>query len=166
MDHAGFGLRMASEHVPLWQAYVQAVEAEAATNLSEAEARTEQARRQLEARPERVVEKYLNEADIVAAKHQAQRAYTSREYAWQALSALGLLHVEQPEGQCRCGKVRRSCAEAQLVNGVNGLRQWEARQAEAHRQGHRHYLPDGHPALIDYRWQAGVEAEDWDDQAS
>jgi len=161
MAHAGFGLQMAKEHIPLWQGYVAQVEAEAGERLAEAEGRFARAQRELAERPERIVEKYINEADMQAAKAEAQRAFQSRSYAWQNLSALGLLHAEMDGARCRCGKVRRSCSEASLVDGVAGLRAWEARQAEEARAGRGHYLPNGHPAVVDHRWQSTAKPEDW-----
>jgi hypothetical protein len=160
IDHAGFGLRMASEHIALWRSYVDAVEAEGQARLAEAEARVAKAQAELAARPEKVVEKYVNDGEIVAARAEGDRAFRSREYAWRALSALGVLHVELPDDRCRCGKHRRSCAEAALVEGIVGLRAWEARQAAEARAGRTHYLPEGHPALIDHTWQ-GEAPEEW-----
>ncbi len=120
-----------------------------------------EAKARLDERPEKIVEKYINEADIAAARAEAARAFRSREYSWEALSALGLLHAELPEGGCRCGKRRReNCPEAALVEGVVGLRAWEARQAQEYRAGRRHFLPDGHPSLIDHTWR-GEEPEEW-----
>jgi hypothetical protein len=119
------------------------------------------AQAELAKRPERLVERYINESELQAAKAGAQRAYQSRSYAWHHLSALGLLHAELDGERCKCGKARRSCPEAAIVDGVHGLRAWEARQAEEARGGRRHYLPDGHPALVDYRWHSTANPEDW-----
>ncbi len=91
-------------------------------------------------------------------KAEAQRAFQSRSYAWRHLSALGLLHAELDGERCKCGKARRSCPEAAIVDGVHGLRAWEARQAEEARGGR---LPDGHPALVDHRGQSTADPEDW-----
>ncbi len=90
---------------------------------------------------------------------QRRSAFQSRSYAWYHLSALGLLHAELDGERCRCGKVRRSCPEAVLVDGVHGLRAWEARQVKEARAGHRHHLPDGHPALVDHRWLSTADPE-------
>lgn len=159
--HAGFGLQMAKEHIPLWERYVAQVEAEGAARLAEAEGRVTRAQAELARRPERIVERYINEGDMQVAQAEAQRAFQSRSYAWHHLSALGLLHTELDGERCRCGKVRRSCPEAVLVDGVHGLRAWEARQVKEARAGHRHCLPDGHPALVDHRWLSTADPEDW-----
>ena len=73
----------------------------------------------------------------------------------------GLLHAELDGERCRCGKARRSCPEAAIVDGVHGSRAWEARQKEEARGGRRHYLPDGHPALVDHRWHSKADPEGW-----
>lgn len=160
IDHAGFGLRMASDHIPLWREYVASVEEEWGRRLADAEQRVTEAKAELARRPEKIVEKYVNEEDISAARAEAERAFVSREYAWRAMSALGVLHAELPEGECRCRKSRRSCAEAELVEGVIGLRAWEARQAAEYRAGRRHFLPEGHRALIDHTWEGEEEPEE------
>lgn len=161
ITHAGFGLQMATEHIPHWERYVSQVEAEGAARLDEAEERLARAQAELVKRPERIVERYIDASDLQAAKSEAQRAFQSRSYAWHHLSALGLLHAELDGERCRCGKARRSCPEAAIVDGVHGLRAWEARQADEARRGNRHYLPDGHPALVDHRWSSAADPEDW-----
>lgn len=160
IDHAGFNMRMSTEHIPLWQEYVAAVEAEGRQAVAEVEARLARVQEELRQRPERVVEKYINQEDVQAAKDEASRAFRSREMAWRELSAVGILHTELEREKCRCGKSRRLCPEAAIVESVRGLPAWEARQAAEHRAGRPHYLPDGHPALIDHRW-SGVEPEEW-----
>lgn len=159
--HAGFGLQMSTEHIPLWAEYVAEVQAEAQRLVAEADGRAARAQAELAERPERVVEKYLNEEEVRTARSEADRAFRSREHAWHDLSALGLLHTELDGDRCRCGKDRRSCPEAAIVDAVRGLGAWESRQAAEHRAGRRHFLPEGHPALIDHRWEGG-EQEQWE----
>lgn len=153
---------MASEHIPLWQTYVANLKREHDIELADAERRVSEAHQALAQRPEKIVEKYINQQDIVAAEEKADRAFRSRQVAWRALSELGMAHTELPGDRCRCGKHRRSCNEAAVVTSVAGLPAWEARQAAEHRAGRRHFLPDGHPALLDHRWSSDAEAEDFD----
>ncbi len=49
--HAGFGLQMTKEHIPLWERYVAQVEAEGAARLDEAEGRVAYAQAELAKRP-------------------------------------------------------------------------------------------------------------------
>lgn len=75
--HAGFGLQMAKEHIPLWERYVAQVEAEGAARLAEAEGRVTRAQAELARRPERIVERYINEGDMQAVR-QRRSARSSR----------------------------------------------------------------------------------------
>jgi hypothetical protein len=109
--------------------------------------------RELEERPEKPVERWHGADEIQAARDEAQRAFRSREKAFQALCMIRLLHREASHGKCRCGQPYSECEEAELVGHYPALMKWERQQWERHRDYLDCALPDGHPALTDPRWQ-------------
>jgi len=78
--------------------------------------------------------RYIGLDEIEEAKTEAQRAFRSRENAWQALCLVRLHHREGQPGQCRCSRRLDLCETAQ-------------------RKGLYHALPHGHPAMLDRHWQ-------------
>lgn len=106
---------------------------------------------QLEVRPVREVERYVDADQMAAARAEADRAFRSREHAWRALLEVRLLHRERDAGRCLCGRALGDCSTANIVNAHPGLSRWEEDQIVRLKRGESHLLPDGHPALLDRR---------------
>ena len=109
---------------------------------------------ELRDRPKQIVVRHVGQEKIDEANAEAQRAFHSREKAWQALCEIRLIHREGSPGRCRCGKRLDTCEIALIVDRYPGLEKWEAEQVRRHRNYQRHQLPEGHPALLDPRWQS------------
>jgi hypothetical protein len=91
--------------------------------------------------------------ELEEAREEADRAFRSRENAWQALCMVRLLHREGQPGQCRCGLRLDRCKTAQIVDHYPALEKWEKEQVLRLRRGLSHNLPEGHPAVLDRRWE-------------
>ena len=75
----------------------------------------------LDARPERIVEKYIDASVLDEARATADRAFSSRERAWRKLLEVRLLHNEIGNRRCRCGRPHDHCETAQLLGGYSAL---------------------------------------------
>ena len=142
-------------HIDLWRSLGQA---QARTHQSEAtqlRGQIAQLEQELADRPVKEVERYIGADEIQAHKDEADRAFRSRENAWQALCEIRLLHREGEPGRCRCGKRLDQCPIAEIVDRYPGLGEWEEEQIRRLRNHDRrgHKLPDRHPAVFDPRWQ-------------
>jgi len=137
------------DHIEMWRALVSKRDA-AVAQLREEVADLEQ---ELRDRPEKIVDRYVDLDKLQEAREQARRAYHSRENAWQALCMVRLIHREGQPGQCRCGQSLDRCKTAQIVDHYPGLENWEKEQVRRLRDRLDHNLPDGHPALLDARWE-------------
>jgi len=158
--HAGHHMQMNTEHVKAWEALTERLRAEHAAQLSQLRVEIAQVRQELVSRPEKIVDRYI-EADVLeAAQNEAQRAFRSRENAWQALTEVRLLHRETDDVKCRCGVRIDRCAVAKIVERYPGLRRWEEEQVSRLRRGEPHALPDAHPAVLDRRWLLPGEYDD------
>ena len=104
-------------------------------------------------RPERIVERYVDQQELEDARAEAVRAFRSREKAWQALCEIRLIHREGTPGRCRCGQRLDACKIAQIVDRYPGLELWENEQYRRLRNDQDHMLPDSHPAVLDPRWR-------------
>ena len=152
-QHAGHQMQMNTEHVKAWEALTERLRAEHAAQLSQLRDETAQLQQELVNRPEKVVERYIDADDLEAAQNEAERAFRSRENAWQALSEVRVLHREVGDGKCRCGRRFDRCPVAQIVERYPGVRAWEKEQVQRLRRGDPHALPDAHPAVLDPRWR-------------
>ena len=158
--HAGFQMQMNTEHVKAWEALAERRSAEHAAQVSQLRAEIAKIRQELVSRPEKVVEKYIDAGVLESAQDEAQRAFRSRQSAWQALTEVRLLHREVDDGKCRCGLRMDRCPVAQIVERSPGLRRWEEEQVKRLRRGEPHALPDAHPAVLDPRWRLPSEYDD------
>jgi hypothetical protein len=102
-------------------------------------------------RPEKIVDKYIDVGELNEARAEAERAFRSRENAWQALVEIRLLHREVDDSKCRCGQRMDRCEVAVIVDRYPGVASWEAEQIARLKRGERHALPDGHPEILDRR---------------
>jgi hypothetical protein len=153
-------MQMNTEHVKAWEALTARRSSEHAAQLSQLRVEIAQVRQELVSRPEKIVDRYI-EADVLeAAQNEAQRAFRSRENAWQALTEVRLLHRETDDVKCRCGVRIDRCAVAKIVERYPGLRRWEEEQVSRLRRGEPHALPDAHPAVLDRRWLLPGEYDD------
>lgn len=97
------------------------------------------------------MDRYIDLDALQSARSEADRAFRSREMAWQALVEVRLLHREEDE-RCRCGLRVDRCSVAQIVDLYPALRGWEDEQAERLRRAANLTLfPDAHPAVLDRR---------------
>jgi hypothetical protein len=108
---------------------------------------------ELHDRPTQTVDRWVDLDQLDEARERADRAYRSREHAWQALCMVRLLHREAQAGKCRCGQRLDRCEIAQIVDRHPGLAKWEKDQVRRLRTGETHALPEGHPAVLDRNWQ-------------
>jgi len=146
-------LRSDPEHIELWRSFLDARQRAHQREVSELWDQIADLRLQLEARPEKIVERWVGTDEIKAAESEAQRAFRTREYAWQGLTEIRLLHREADAGKCRCGERFDQCREAQILGRYPVLVKWEKEQYERLRRGESHALPDNHPAIVDPRWR-------------
>jgi hypothetical protein len=110
------------------------------------------ARQELDERPEKEVVKYIGEDEINAAEEERQRAFASRQRAWQALSEIHSRHRERNEGQCQCGRPFDKCGDAQIIAGYPAFTNWLTAELARLRRHLDCALPASHPARFDPRW--------------
>jgi hypothetical protein len=146
--HQGFTMQSDPEHIKLWRALLAGRRREHARMTADLKAQMADLEERLRNGP-RTIGLY----QIQAAQEEAQRAFRSRENAWQALCEVRLLHREAADGRCRCGARFDRCAEAQIVDRYPALVKWENEQYDRLRRGLIHALPDGHPAVLNPRWR-------------
>jgi hypothetical protein len=118
-----------------------------------AQGRIAELEQELHDRPTRPVHHWVDQDELEKAREEAQRAFRSRENAWQALCEIRLLHREGQAGQCRCGLRLDRCKIVQIVDHYPALEKWEKEQLSRVRGGLTHNLPEGHPAVLDRNWQ-------------
>lgn len=116
------------------------------------EGRLRAAQEELERRPVRVVNQNLDQEEVNAAHEAEEAAYRSRDWAYVDLARLHMLHFEASGGKCRCGKAWERCQEGAILDLSKSLRRWERAQADRQRRGDVHMLPQGHPGIVDARW--------------
>jgi hypothetical protein len=146
-------LRSDPEHIELWRSLLNQQQREHGRAEAQLRAEIDDLQQELRNRPEKLVERRIGDDEVNAARNEADRAFRSRENAWQALTEIRLIHREADAGQCRCGKRFDRCPEAQIVDRYPALAKWEEEQVWRFRQGLSHALPDDHPAILDRRWQ-------------
>lgn len=148
----------------MWSAVLIRLEgaAEAAARQARSDIETLQAElaAEKEARPERIIERWVNQGEIDEARDRANGAYRSRDRAWSGLCALRLMHRDTLDGDCACGKKVGKCEEHAIAAQSAGLKSWENEQVERLRDRQSHHLPSQHPVLIDPRLLLTWEA-DW-----
>jgi hypothetical protein len=136
------------EHIKLWRVLLADRQREHASVTADLKAQMAELEERLRNGP-----RTIGLDQIQAAQDEAQRAFRSRENAWQALCEVRLLHRKDADGRCRCGERFDRCAEAQIVDRYPALVKWENEQYDRLRRGLIHALPDGHPAVLNPRWR-------------
>jgi hypothetical protein len=152
-DHGPNMLEASRVHAELWRTLARSRQMERDVREAQLKNRIAQLEQELHDRPTRTVERWVDQDQLKEAKEEADRAFRSRENAWQALCLVRLIHREGQPGQCRCGLRLDRCETAKIVDHYPGLEKWEKEQVRRQRDGLTHNLPDGHPALLDRRWQ-------------
>lgn len=140
-------------HIELWQALARDEKRKHDVEVENLVGRISDLEQELSNRPEKVVERYVDLQVLQEAEAEAQRAFRSRENAWQALCEVRLIHREGEPGRCRCGLRIDKCKVALIVDRYPGLEKWEMEQISRLRMDLDHRLPDGHPAVLDPNWQ-------------
>lgn len=106
----------------------------------------------LDDRPEKQVVKYVNLDKLEEATREQERAFRSRQNAWQALSEVRVFHRERDPGQCQCGARYEKCKVAEIVDRYPALAKWEATEVAKLRRGQPSGLPENQIARLDARW--------------
>jgi hypothetical protein len=140
-------------HAELWRELARSRQLERDAREGQLRNQLAELEQKLRDRPTRTVERWVDLDELEEAREEAERAFRSRDNAWQALCMVRLLHREGQPGQCRCGLRLDRCKIAQVVDHYPGLEKWEKEQVGRLRRGLQHNLPDGHPALLDRRWE-------------
>ncbi len=144
-DHGPNMMAASRVHAELWQALARSRQLE--RDAAEALLRSQVAEleQELHDRPKQIVERYLDRDQLEAAREEADRAFRSRENAWQALCMVRLIHREGQPGQCRCGLHLDRCNTAQIVDHYPGLEKWEREQVSRLRRHLRTRTAGGPP---------------------
>lgn len=152
-DHGSNGLQASRVHAELWRELARsrrrdhdAAEAQLRNRIAELE-------QELRDRPTQTIDRWVDLDQLEEARDEADRAFRSRDNAWQALCMVRLIHREGQPGKCRCGQRLDRCKIAEIVDHYPGLEKWEREQVSRKRRGLTHALPEGHPALLDPRWE-------------
>lgn len=152
-EHGASMMAANRKHTELWRSLVQSQKRDHDAHAARLGEEISLLRKQLDERPEKIVERYVDQQELDAARAEAQRAFQSRENAWQALCQVRLIHREGESGYCRCGKRMDNCKIVKIVDRYPGLEAWEKEQYQRLRDGRDHRLPDGHPAVLDPNWR-------------
>jgi hypothetical protein len=152
-DHQGFAMRSDPEHIELWRSFLERQQQEHQAVVAQLRGRIIGLEQELRERPEKVVERYIDADELQAARAEADRAFRSRQMAWQALVEIRLLHREIDNGMCRCSMRVDRCPIAEIVARYPALARWEKEQYERLRRDESHALPENHPAVLDPRWR-------------
>lgn len=140
-------------HIQLWRELANAQRRSLSAEVTGLKNRRSELEQQLRDRPQRTVERYVDQDELETAKAEADRAFRSRENAWQALCEVRLIHREGERGRCRCGQHLERCKVAMIVDRYPGLEKWENEQIRRLRSNRDHRLPDNHPAVLDANWR-------------
>ena len=152
-QHGPNMLEASRVHAELWRELARSRQAERDAREAQLRNRIAQLEQELHDRPTRTVDRWVGLDELEEARDEAQRAFRSRDNAWQALCMVRLIHRESQPGQCRCGQRLDRCKTAEIVDHYPGRENWEREQVRRLRNGQSHDLPDGHPALLDRRWE-------------
>jgi hypothetical protein len=165
-EHKGFAQAADRDHRRWWRVRLDDQQRLAEEERSRLLARVSEVQAELDkerlTRPERLVEKWINQDEIDAAQSEAQRAFRSREMAFQQLSLVRLLHRESVGGRCRCGTPLAKCQTFALLDGYPALMAWEREQLRRYGARVEHALPLDHPLLHDPRALARFLDQDGD----
>ena len=140
-------------HKELWRLLGEKQAREHRAEVDQLREQIAQLEQKLADRPVKEVQRFMDADELREYKDEADRAFRSRENAWQALCEIRLIHREGEPGRCRCGTQLHRCPIAEIVDRYPGLAKWEEEQIRRLRSGNRHMLPDRHPAVLDRRYQ-------------
>lgn len=152
-DHGPSTMAANRTHIEVWRSLACAQRRDHDAEAARLRRQISELEQKLRERPENIVERYVDQQELEDANAEAQRAFRSRENAWQALCEIRLIHREGESERCRCGERLDNCKIAKIVCHYPGLEAWENEQYRRLRTGQDHGLPDGHPAVLDPRWQ-------------
>lgn len=152
-EHAtAAGFKRDEDHIELWRALLNARVRKLGGEIVHLRSQLAAAQQELEARPEKEILKYVGRDEINAALEEAQRAFASRQRAWQALAEIQCLHRERNNGQCQCGIRFSECKEAQIIARYPALVNWVKGELGRLNRGFDSDLPEKHPARFDFKW--------------
>jgi hypothetical protein len=155
-DHGPHSLARDRAHIELWRSLADDQADAHRVEAARLGAHVAELEHELSERPVRTVDRYVDADELHEAKEGAIRAYRSRDYAYQSLCMIRLLHREGAPGWCRCGKRLDQCREAEITAQDRGLARWEKAEFARFRRGERHMLPDNHPGVLDPQHWAPV----------
>lgn len=102
-SHASSTMAANREHIEMWRSFVSAQQSDHDAQVKLLRQQISELEKALSERPEKIVERYIGQEELDDAKAEAERAFRSRENAWQALCEIRLIHREGESGHCRCG---------------------------------------------------------------
>jgi hypothetical protein len=152
-DHMSRGDDRDRAHIELWQSFARARRRAHDAEVQGLREQLAQMQRELDERPEKIVELYIGQEELDEAGAEAQRAFRSRERAWQALSEVWVIHREGQSGCCRCGLRLDRCEVSQIIDSYPALDDWVREQFSRLQKGLDHGLPERHPAVLDPHWR-------------
>jgi hypothetical protein len=152
-EHGSNSLEASRVHAELWRTLARSRQLERDAREVQLKDRIAHLEQELCDRPTQTIDRWVDLDQLEEARGEADRAFRSRENAWQALCMVRLLHREGQPGQCRCGLRLDRCKTAQIVDHYPALEKWEKEQVIRLRRGLSHNLPEGHPAILDRRWE-------------
>jgi len=137
--------KAATMHQQIWQEHererIEGLTKDHEDKLRERDAENGRMRQELDERPVRVVEKWVD-ADVLEEAHEfARRAYGSREHAFRQLCLIHMNHHELRGERCSCGRSIADCDVVGIVEGYRALLRWERAQEDREERGLRHGLP-------------------------
>jgi hypothetical protein len=141
------------EHINLWRGLMSTRVDALRAEISQLKAQLGAAKQELDERPEKEIVKYIGEDEIRAAEEESQRAFASRQRAWQVLSELHRRHRERNNGQCQCGRPFNKCGDAEIIAGYPAFMDWLKAEVARYWRGQPCDLPVAHPARFDPRWR-------------
>ena len=122
-------------HINLWRSLGQKQAQEHRAEAAQMREQIAHLEQELAERPVREVQRLVDADELQKYKDEADRAFRSREVAWQGLCEIRLRHREGEAGRCRCGLRMDRCQIAEIVGKYPALVKWEMEQVRR--------MPDG-----------------------
>lgn len=97
------------------------------------------------------VERWLAEEAVKKAQEQRDSAYRSRNYAFESLWRLSLLHRHHDTdlGLCACKRKADKCKELNAIReGLPAVKNWEKIEIDRLHDNRDHGLPPDHPEVL------------------
>lgn len=137
--------KAAKVHREMWEEHererIELLEECQQRQIAERDARIAGLQEELEQRPVRVVEKWMEAGVLNEAHEAAARAYHSRDHAFRQMCLIHMKHHEVTGERCSCGRSIADCDVVGILEGYRALMRWELRQEERRDQGKSHQLP-------------------------